>query len=39
MTLFSELGIQDGQEIYVADPTTPNSLPFKLQLASSMEKD
>lgn len=31
-----ELGLEDGQEIYVADPTTPNSLIFRLMLTSSM---
>ncbi|CAH1784961.1 unnamed protein product [Owenia fusiformis] len=34
-----ELGLLDGQEIYVADSTTPNSLTFKLQLTSSMDRD
>jgi len=33
----AELGLQDGQQIFVADPTSPNSLLFKLQLASKME--
>ncbi|XP_061186301.1 NEDD8-activating enzyme E1 catalytic subunit-like [Saccostrea echinata] len=32
-----ELGLSDGQELYVADPTTPASLTFKLQLGSNME--
>ncbi|KAK2142311.1 hypothetical protein LSH36_971g00031 [Paralvinella palmiformis] len=32
-----ELGLENGQEIYVADPTTPNSLLFRLQLASKMD--
>lgn len=35
----TELGLEDGQEIYVADPTSPNSIIFRLQLASKMEKD
>ena len=33
----SELDLVDGQELYVADPTTPSSLTFKLQLGSNME--
>jgi len=32
-----ELGLVHGQELYVADVTTPVSLTFKLTLASSME--
>lgn len=32
-----ELGLVDGQELYVADPTTPNSITFKLHLGSNME--
>ncbi|KAL3853182.1 hypothetical protein ACJMK2_016747 [Sinanodonta woodiana] len=32
-----ELGLVDGQELYVADPTTPNSLTFRLNLGSKME--
>jgi len=35
----AELGLEDGQEIYVADPTSPSALIFRLQLASKMEKD
>ncbi|ELU00703.1 hypothetical protein CAPTEDRAFT_224197 [Capitella teleta] len=35
----SELGLLNGQRIHVADSTTPNSLLFHLQLASSMEKE
>ena len=34
---FSELGLLDGHEIHVADPTSPNSLTFRLQLASKMD--
>ena len=33
----SELGLFTGQELYVADATTPNSLTFKLNLGSKME--
>lgn len=36
---FVELGLENGQQINVADPTSPNALLFKLQLTSSMEKD
>ncbi|KAJ8302384.1 hypothetical protein KUTeg_021371 [Tegillarca granosa] len=32
-----DLGLVDGQELYVADPTTPSSVSFKLNLGSSME--
>lgn len=32
-----ELGLEDGQEIYVADPTSPNSLIFRLHLSTVME--
>lgn len=32
-----ELGLSTGQELYVADATTPNSLTFKLNLGSKME--
>lgn len=32
----TELNLKDGQEIYVADPTCPNNLLFKLILASEM---
>ncbi|KAK3579049.1 hypothetical protein CHS0354_029907 [Potamilus streckersoni] len=32
-----ELELVDGQELYVADPTTPNSLTFRLNLGSKME--
>ena len=35
--IFSELGLVDGHEIYVVDPTSPNSLTFKLQLASKID--
>ncbi|XP_029635081.1 NEDD8-activating enzyme E1 catalytic subunit isoform X1 [Octopus sinensis] len=33
-----ELGLTNGQEIYVADQTTPTSITFKLNLTSHMEK-
>ena len=33
----SELGLIDGQEINVADPTTPKTLLFKLQMAKQMD--
>lgn len=32
-----ELGLNTGQELYVADVTTPNSLTFRLNLGSKME--
>ncbi|KAK2165259.1 hypothetical protein NP493_1376g01057 [Ridgeia piscesae] len=32
-----ELGLRDGQEIIVADPTTPKSIVFRLQLATNMD--
>ncbi|KAK7486736.1 hypothetical protein BaRGS_00022020 [Batillaria attramentaria] len=32
-----ELGLKSGQEIYVADSTTPNSLTFVLNLGTSMD--
>ncbi|XP_013419736.1 NEDD8-activating enzyme E1 catalytic subunit isoform X2 [Lingula anatina] len=32
-----ELGLTHGQEIYVADPTTPNALVFKLNFTTDME--
>ncbi|XP_041347869.1 NEDD8-activating enzyme E1 catalytic subunit-like [Gigantopelta aegis] len=32
-----ELGLLNGQEIYVADPTSPNSITFRLQIGTSME--
>ena len=35
--LFSELGLHDGQEVYIADPTTPNTITFKLTLGCNME--
>ena len=36
--IFSELGLTDGSEIYVADQTTPTAITFKLSLTSQMEK-
>ncbi|RUS88358.1 hypothetical protein EGW08_003870 [Elysia chlorotica] len=36
MTL-KELGLEDGQELYVADVTTPNTLTFQLRLATTMD--
>ena len=35
----TELNLKDGQQICVADPTSPNSMLFILQIASNMEKD
>ncbi|KAK3765224.1 hypothetical protein RRG08_051848 [Elysia crispata] len=32
-----ELGLENGQELYVADVTTPNTLTLQLQLATSMD--
>ncbi|XP_067684861.1 NEDD8-activating enzyme E1 catalytic subunit-like [Haliotis asinina] len=32
-----DLGLQNGQEIYVADVTTPTSVTFRLQLGTSMD--
>lgn len=32
-----ELGLVNGQELYVADVTTPSSLTFKLNLGTSMD--
>ena len=37
LSVLSELGLEDGQELYVADPTSPNSLVFRLQLTAAME--
>ena len=37
LVFYAELGLLDGHEIYVADPTTPTSLTFRLQLASKMD--
>ena len=34
---FPELGLHDGQEVYIADPTTPNTITFKLTLGCNME--
>ena len=33
----AELGLHSGQELYVADATTPNTLVFILKLISTME--
>lgn len=33
----TELGLKNGQELYVADPTTPMTVTFKLSLGSNME--
>ena len=33
----NELGLHDGQEVYIADPTTPNTITFKLTLGCNME--
>jgi len=33
----SELGLTNGQELYVADVTTPLTVTFKLSLGSNME--
>ncbi|XP_063437851.1 NEDD8-activating enzyme E1 catalytic subunit-like isoform X3 [Mytilus trossulus] len=33
----NELGLRDGQEVYIADPTTPNTITFKLTLGCNME--
>ena len=35
--MLSELGLEDGQELYVADPTSPNSLVFRLQITAAMD--
>jgi hypothetical protein len=35
--LVTELGLEDGQFIYVADVTTPNSLTFQLHMSTGME--
>ncbi|GFR69695.1 NEDD8-activating enzyme E1 catalytic subunit [Elysia marginata] len=32
-----ELGLEDGQELYVADVTTPNTLTFQLRIATTMD--
>jgi len=37
ISMLSELGLEDGQELYVADPTSPNSLVFRLQISGAME--
>ncbi|XP_064604600.1 NEDD8-activating enzyme E1 catalytic subunit-like [Liolophura sinensis] len=34
----NELGLVDGQELYVADASTPSTVTFKLQLGTEMEK-
>ncbi len=33
----SDLGLEDGQEVYVADQTAPSVITFKLELTSPME--
>jgi len=35
--MLSELGLEDGQELYVADPTSPNSLVFRLHITGAMD--
>jgi len=37
VSVLSELGLEDGQELYVADPTSPNSLVFRLQITAAMD--
>ena len=37
--IFPELGLVNDQQINVADPTSPNTLLFKLQLTTTMDKD
>jgi len=37
VSVLTELGLEDGQELYVADPTSPNSLVFRLQISTVMD--